>query len=390
MDTGRRSRNEMETSISPEDKRSRPNEASRAIRTAAEINGMIGKAIAERSLSHDESELQNLFDRDPAGMASYLKEMAIARNDMEIARLLGRLCGKSMEFKAAANKWINENLAGQFKALGCLGMAEGLATANPQEALDYMKDLDHGNTRDRVAHVAIEAFAKTDPEKAYDIYQQEYDSMKAGSTPVLGYAAYAVARGMCEKLPLDRLETIVMDPSFQNIGLPNTGNIACALAEKYLELAVQWSMTIAEDAKCREALEGLVGMQIRNNDMTGFAKLISWGSTRLTETEFLDFAVTAHEVYGTIGPAWMTSLPTSDLDAKLFQRAAKKLPTNKAEVWIQSLEQVPRRDGAVLGLIDNLVRSDLNAAAKWAATIQDAKLRDQAMSTIQTVKPRSP
>ena len=391
MGSVRRSSNEWKSSISLEDKRSRRNEASRTIRTDAEIKGMIGKAIAEKSLSNEEGELLNLFNRDPVGMASYLKEMAIAKNDMKIARLLGRLCGKSMNFKASANKWINENLAGEFKTLGCVGMAEGLATSNPQEALDYMGELDHGNTRDRVAYIAIDALATIDPEKAYDIYQQEYDSMKAGSTPVLGYAAYAVARGMCEKIPLDRLETIVMDPSFQNIGLTHPGDIACVLADQYLELAVQWCMTIPDEAKCREALERITGMQIRHNDVTGFANLISLASTKLTETEFLDFAVTSHEpIDGSFGTAWMTSLPASDLDAKLFQRAAMKLPTNKAEVWIQSLEQVQRRDGAVLGLIDNLVLSDVNAAAKWAATIQDAELRDQAMSTIQTVKHPSP
>ena len=351
----------------------------------AELKKKVEEAIIARSISIDEHQLQELFNQSPARMALVLKNLALEKKDGGIIEILGKLCGRSAEFKKEAPQWMGENLKGSYLEWCYRGFAYGLAS--PDEVVEFMGTLDHGGPRDHIACVAIEAFAKDEPQKAYELYLKEHDSMKAGDASLSEDSGFVVARAFLDKLPQDKMEAFVMDKGFLVIGLENPGNVARLLGEKYPELAVKWALSLeGEDAR-NNALVEIADSQILNANTKGFSELISQASQVISEKKLIDLVVQSQMQENS---DWVKELPPSDLDAKLFQSAAERLPAKFAEEWLRPLDAGQRRDGAVLGLINSLVHTDVNAAAKWAASMQDETLRNQAQSIIQSAKPQSP
>jgi hypothetical protein len=362
-----------------------------AVRSLSQMkDNELENALFSCLLDHDSidntSALQKLFEQDPERVANLLKNIAHDKMDPEIAGVLGKLFANSNSFAVQAPKWIIENLAGAYKILGTVGFAKGLADSDPEKAYAYMQTLPVGHTRDLVGYSVICSYASNDPEKALDIYLQEYEAVASGHTDAVELAASRIIDSMLENFSTEKLQSTILDRSFQKLSLLRAGDTAAKMALMYPAIASEWSLSISDPVKRKTAIQAVATIQIECGNDRLVGDLISRASGTITEQGIIDaFIKGKMKNDATVNISLINALPPSSYDEKVFRTAGQHLSLVDSAFQIEMMEPGLRRDNMLFGLVEQLCASSPYEAKKWALKIQNEKLVREALLIVNSL-----
>lgn len=279
----------------------------------------------------------------------------------------------------AALSWIKGNVK-DLTAHGHLmvGVFQGVAKLNPEEAIQRIGDLSPGPQRDQILSVTIDEWAKNDIDSVFSwLEKAEYSQQ----TPYLYDQAvnrYIMSSPIDASALVSDMENGVEKSNFAS-------NVAYQLAQLDPEHAVKWANSLSGEQK-EFALNGLLenwagkkegagealDFILNNKDESNYEELFTKVTMKLSQSDPTELEQR------------LPSLSENEKELAAVQLAqvySANVP-EKAAQWLDTLDEGPVRDAALTSALNSFRNTDITRAFTLAETFSNAHTRTQEIQKV--------
>jgi hypothetical protein len=349
-----------------------------------DLQATLKEAVLDYHVLRDEEALFEQFGQNPGRMAEVLAQLAREDSGLPIAGMLATLCARSEDFRNRAPAWIESRFTGALLDEMRKEFVAALVRFAPEMAQDYVAHLPGDSIRERMTTELLNAVVARDPLQAFQLAAKENTSGHIESER--RWALSKAVRGMIEGVPIESLREATAGENFMKLGVLDPSRTTLALSKRDPVLAMEWGMRIENPQQKKAALNALVPVLMLSGDEQRLSSLVERSGGLLSEEGlFENYIGSQITVGGGLKDSQaLKSMPVTRYDSEIFRTIGENIYPEANRQWIDSMDEGPRRDYLLRGIVEQLVRQqDSGGARDWADKIKDPLIRQEALSRFQ-------